>query len=133
MGRPYSDKLIQFVTDRKVAGTHSLGTRLAELSIEANLPAAYIAAMLNTSRMSVYSWFRDKTQIRKRNASEVQTLIAKIEQDLMSGILPAKNMEAAAAYASYRPSNVVPEPEPQMPLNFITEDAISEQSNVNAA
>lgn len=134
MGRPYSDKFIQLVVDRKANGNHSEGTRLAELSIEANLPAAYIASMLNVSRMSVYSWFRDGKRIRKSNLAEVKSLIEKLEKDLASGMLPAKNLAEAASYASYRQSNVMVEDNPpSQGVLFEVETTSQASDNVNAA
>ena len=122
MGRPYSDKLVLSVKEHANNGTLTSGTRLAQLCIEANLPAAYVAAMLNMSRMTVYSWFRGKIKIRARNESEVKILIDRIEKDLDSGLLPAKNMAEAQSYANYRPvkKNLeVETPQIELPLEDV--------------
>jgi hypothetical protein len=104
MGRPFSDNLVRSIKERSNTNSHTLGTRLAELCIEANINAGYVAEMLNTSRMTVYNWFRDKVKIRKRNAPEVEQLISRIEKDLNDGILPIKTPAEGKTYAQYRPN-----------------------------
>jgi hypothetical protein len=65
--------------------------------VEANLPAKYVAPVLNVSRMTVYSWFRG-TAIRKSNRKLVVALINIIREDRNKGILPARSVAQAKAW-----------------------------------
>ena len=55
MSRSYSHR---FLLALQQADGDRLGVKLGRLCVEANLPAAYVARALETSRMTVYKWFR---------------------------------------------------------------------------
>ncbi len=95
MPRPYSHK---FLTELEHA-EDSLGTALARVCVKANLPAAYVAQMLNVSRTAVHTWFRGgKTKVNRDERLGV--FIEYLEQDIERGLLPVKNMKEARDYTS---------------------------------
>lgn len=94
MSRTYSDK---FLRELSATQQKTLGHRLGELCVEARLPAAYVAAALGSSRMSVYSWFRGKG-IRENKRQVVEAFIRLVHKDMEAGILPVKSSSHAKAY-----------------------------------
>lgn len=94
MARPYSDKFLRYIanTDDK-----SVGIELARLCIEANIPAAHVAAALESSRMTVYGWFRGR-DIRAKKRKVIEQFMEIIRQDMANGTLPAKNVAGSRAY-----------------------------------
>lgn len=94
MARPYSEKFL--------AGLHSnpsdgLGVKLAKLCVTANLPATYVAVACETTRTTVYSWFRGQG-IREKKHRIVEAFIALLETDLANGVLPVKDTVQAKLY-----------------------------------
>ena len=94
MTRPYSDK---FLREIRVVENKSLGQQLGEACIAANLPAAYVAHALNSSRMTIYSWFRGKG-IREKNRNVVMAFIRLVNKDTEQGLLPVKTLSEAKKY-----------------------------------
>ena len=94
MPRTYSEP---FLIELYKANPNRAGTALALACVKANLPAKYIAAALEVTRMTVFSWFRGKP-IRHKNLLKVETLTDLIESDTAKGLLPAKSNAAAKAY-----------------------------------
>lgn len=94
MARPYSE---QFLAELHRNDSNSLGVRLARLCVNANLPATYIAVALETTRTTVYSWFRGQG-IRENKHNLVHTFIELVETDMATGVLPAKTMLDAKRY-----------------------------------
>lgn len=94
MARPYSEKFLL-----QLSGNHtdSLGVKLAKLCVEANIPATYAAAALETTRTTVYSWFRGQG-VREAKRKLVESFIALLETDLANKDLPAKNTAEAKKY-----------------------------------
>jgi hypothetical protein len=70
---------------------------LGRVCVEANLPAAYVARVLETSRTTVYSWFRGQG-IREERRIRVETFIDLVEKDMQDRILPAKTIIDAKLY-----------------------------------
>jgi len=94
MSRRYSPDLIEAVLNPAV---YHLGTDLAKVCIEANLPAAYIAQVFGTTRMTVHTWFRGGA-IRFKKRSKVEVFIQLVEEDIKRGILPVKTLSDARTY-----------------------------------
>ena len=94
MARPYGDK---FLRELSRTTQDTLGTELGKLCVKANIPATYAAVALESSRMSVYSWFRGRG-IRENKRKLVEAFISIIKQDLKEGILPAKSVDDARVY-----------------------------------
>jgi hypothetical protein len=94
MPRPYSDK---FLRELEASGDKGLGVVLARACIRANLPATYVAVALETSRITIYGWFRGK-QIRAKKEKTIETFIELLENDMREGRLPAKSPADAKSY-----------------------------------
>ncbi len=94
MPRPYDYK---FLLDLQKADPTRLGVRLGRVCVEANLPAAYVAKVLGTSRTTVYAWFRGQG-IREGKRLRVETFIDIVEKDIADGILPARTIINAKLY-----------------------------------
>jgi len=94
MARSYSP---QFLQQLETNTSDGLGVELAKLCTKANLPAAYIAAALHTSRVTVYGWFRGQG-VRESKRKLVEAIIKLIQSDFDSGRLPAENVADAKVY-----------------------------------
>ena len=94
MPRSYGDK---FLVALKDGDPNRLGVRLGRLCVEANIPAAYVAKALDTSRTTVYAWFRGQG-IREEKRSRIEAFISLIERDMADGVLPARNSLDAKIY-----------------------------------
>ena len=94
MPRSYSNKFLLTLSKPDAIMT---GQALAKLCVEANLPASYVCKVFNISRMALHTWFRGGP-IRPRRVAIVDTFISLVDQDLNSGLLPAKNLKEAKAY-----------------------------------
>ena len=94
MARPYSQK---FLLDLYESKSEGLGVQLAKLCVKANLPASYVAVACETTRTTVYSWFRGQG-IRESKHKLVNAFIALVETDLANGVLPAKGPVEAKQY-----------------------------------
>lgn len=94
MSRNYSQEfLIQLFKD----ASGSLGVALARACVRANLPAKYVAVVLNTTRMTIHGWFRGKP-IRAKKIETVKAFMRLLEKDTEAGRLPAKNVADAKVY-----------------------------------
>jgi hypothetical protein len=96
VARPYSDKFLRFIHDTE---SKSVGIELAKLCIAANIPAAHVASALEASRMTVYGWFRGR-DIRAKKRIVIEVFMDMVRQDIQTGILPAKDVNASKAYIS---------------------------------
>lgn len=94
MPRPYGEK---FLRDLSAAQGDDLGRELARVCVTARLPAAYVAMALETTRLTVFHWFRGR-QIRAKTRPTVQAFISLVERDLADGILPARTVAEAKRY-----------------------------------
>lgn len=94
MARPYSEK---FLLNLAKADASRLGVQLGRLCVEANLPAVYVAKALETSRISVYNWFRGGG-IRENKRKVVEVFMDLVRQDMKAGMLPAATIFDAKMY-----------------------------------
>lgn len=94
MARPYGQK---FLMELEKNESPSLGVKLAKVCIRANLPASYVAAALETTRVTVYGWFRGQG-IRENKLPSVEAFIKLVEGDIEAGRLPAKDIHDAKVY-----------------------------------
>ena len=94
MSRSYSHK---FLLALQQADGDRLGVRLGRLCVEANLPASYVAKALETSRISLYNWFKGKG-IREDKRKIIEVFMDLVQADMKTGVLPAPNMFAAKLY-----------------------------------
>lgn len=96
MARPYGQKFLLALQKTKL---DLLGIQLAKLCVKANLPATFVAAALETTPTTVYSWFRGQG-IREKKRKAVETFMELIQEDLNKKNLPVANIEDAAEYIS---------------------------------
>jgi len=94
MARSYSAK---FLTELQSNDSDGLGVQLAKLCTTAGIPAAYVAAAVKTSRVTVYGWFRGQG-VREKNRPRVEALIALLRKDFDEGILPIDSPLEAKRY-----------------------------------
>lgn len=94
MPRTYSE---EFLIEMYKANPNITGVALAHACVKANLPAKYVAQVLNVSRMTIYSWFRGKP-IRDKNRQVAEVFTDLVEGDLAKGALPARNLMEAKKY-----------------------------------
>lgn len=73
------------------------GQLLAKLCVEANLPASYVCKVFGISRMALHTWFRGGP-IRTRRMDLISAFTKLVNEDLVAGVLPAKNLKEAKAY-----------------------------------
>ena len=93
MPRTYSDKFLVALRD---GDSTRLGVKLGRVCVEANLPAAYVAKALETSRTTVYAWFRGQG-IREEKRARIEAFISLVEKD-MGTELPARSSVDAKIY-----------------------------------
>ena len=94
MSRSYSQ---EFRLKLYRSDSNNLGVGLGVACVEANLPAKYVAPVLNVSRMTIHSWFRG-TAIRAKKRDLVIALIKIIREDMAKGVLPAKSVADAKGW-----------------------------------
>lgn len=94
MARPYSEK---FLLELSESTSDGLGVQLAKLCVKANLPATYVAVALETTKTTVYSWFRGQG-VREEKRKTVETFIQLMQEDLEKEVLPVKTMKDARQY-----------------------------------
>lgn len=97
MPRSYSDK---FLSELRDGNPVKLGVRLGRLCVEANIPAAYVAKALGTSRITVYAWFRGQG-VREERRNRIEAFISLVEKDMAAGALPARNSTDAKMYITH--------------------------------
>lgn len=94
MPRSYDYK---FLLELQRADPNRLGVKLGRVCVEANFPAAYVSKVLDTSRTTIYAWFRGQG-IREEKRTKVEAFIDIVEKDMKSGLLPARTMIDAKLY-----------------------------------
>ena len=75
MLRGYTTKFIQAVNN---ADQTKIGVQLGQVCIKNNIPVNDVAEFLKVTRMTVYHWFKGKTQVRTKHEETVKKLIAKL-------------------------------------------------------
>jgi hypothetical protein len=71
----YSRRLVDEVSQ---ADPRKLGVRLGIGCVRLDFSVAFVAEHLGVSRVTVYSWFRGKTDVPKRLHAQVEELIDKL-------------------------------------------------------
>lgn len=95
MPRSYSE---EFIRHLYALPPESLGARLGKVCVEGNLPAQYVAKVLNVSRMTIHSWIRGGLTIRRNNAAVIEKFLALVEPDVREKNLPRNSVKDARAY-----------------------------------
>jgi len=94
MPRPYGQKFLYALSKTEL---DMLGIELAKVCVKANLPATYVAAALETTRTTIFNWFRGQG-IRESKRKTVENFIEMVNRDLQDNILPAKTYLEARKY-----------------------------------
>lgn len=94
MARVYSDKFLRELAANK---SSHLGVQLAKACVASNIPATYVAIALDSSRMTVYSWFRG-SGMREDKRKMVESFLSILKIDTNEGLLPAKSAPLAKKY-----------------------------------
>lgn len=75
MSRGYTTKCIEAVN---AADQTKLGVQLGQLCIKKDIPVAHVAEFLGVTRMTVYHWFKGKTNVLKAHQEKIDKLVAKL-------------------------------------------------------
>lgn len=67
-----------FVNEVNSADRDKIGVKFGLACIKGEIPVADIAGHFNVSRMTVYSWFRGKTNVPERHWEAMQRLVTKL-------------------------------------------------------
>jgi hypothetical protein len=94
--RSYSNK---FLLELRDADPTRVGVQLGRVCVDANLPAVYVAKVLEVSKTTVYAWFRGQ-YVHEKNRSTVEAFISLVKKDMEGGVLPAKDFTDAKLYLS---------------------------------
>lgn len=70
--------LSSFVEEVNKANRKKLGVQLAKRCIANDIPVIDIADYFGVTRMTIYSWFRGKTNVPERKREKVQSLLDKL-------------------------------------------------------
>lgn len=93
----------------------NLGMLLGSAAVRANIPMAYLAWVLDVSRIAVYGWF-DGGNVRKDLQGGIRKLTSILEFDLRQGVvLPAKNLKDAKKYVEDLTGETFPSNDKQAP------------------
>lgn len=68
----------RIVAEIEQADAEKIGVRLAMVCLIKDVPVKYVAERLGVSRVTVYAWFRGKTNVPERLNAKVQKLINKL-------------------------------------------------------
>jgi predicted DNA-binding protein YlxM (UPF0122 family) len=75
MPQGYTNKFIKAVNE---ADQEKLGVRLAQVCIKHDIPVKDVADFLKVTRMTVYHWFKGKTNVLTKYQETVAKLISKL-------------------------------------------------------
>lgn len=69
-----------FVNEVKEADKSKLGVLFGIACIKKDIPVTDVASFFEVSRMTVYSWFRGKTNVPQKHKEKMQKLVDKLSQ-----------------------------------------------------
>lgn len=69
----------RFVAEVERADSSKIGVRLATLCLLRDIPVKDVAEFLGVSRVTVYAWFRGKTNVPERLREKVEALLDKLK------------------------------------------------------
>ena len=75
MSRGYTTKFVKAVNE---ADQTKVGVQLGQLCIKNDIPVAHVAEFLGVTRMTVYHWFKGKTNVLKAHQEKINALVAKL-------------------------------------------------------
>jgi hypothetical protein len=75
MAQGYSSVFIKNVRE---ADRTKIGVQLGRVCIDNDIPVVEVAEFFTVSRMTVYSWFRGKTNVPEKHRGKMQELVKKL-------------------------------------------------------
>lgn len=69
----------RFVAEVEQADRTKIGVRLALVCLLKDIPVKDVAEFLGVSRVTVYAWFRGKTNVPERLHEKVEALLTKLK------------------------------------------------------
>ena len=75
MSRGYTTKFIKAVNE---ADQTKLGVQLGQICIKNDIPVVDVAEFLKVTRMTVYHWFKGKTNVVNNHKEVVEKLLTKL-------------------------------------------------------
>ena len=69
-----------FINEVKASDKSKIGVQLGKVCIKRDIPVTDIAQFFDVSRVTVYSWFRGKSNVPDRHQEKMQKLIDKLDQ-----------------------------------------------------
>jgi hypothetical protein len=68
-----------FINEVKASDKSKIGVQLGKVCIKRDIPVTDIAQFFDVSRVTVYSWFRGKSNVPDRHQEKMQKLIDKLD------------------------------------------------------
>ena len=75
MSRGYTTKFIKAVNE---ADQTKLGVQLGQICIKNDIPVVDVAEFLKVTRMTVYHWFKGKTNVVNKHKEVVEKFLTKL-------------------------------------------------------
>lgn len=75
MSKGYS---MAFINEVNEADKRKLGVMFGLACIKSDIPVSDVSSFFNVSRMTVYSWFRGKTNVPEKHWEKMQKLVDKL-------------------------------------------------------
>ena len=69
-----------FINEVNASDKSKIGVRLGLTCIRADIPVSDISEFFDVSRVTVYSWFRGKSNVPEKHQVKMQKLIEKLRQ-----------------------------------------------------
>lgn len=95
MPRTPGEKFLRELSARRDT---SIGTKLARVCVQANLPVAYVAAALEVSDTTMHNWIRGIQNVSEPNRKMIETFMSLVAHDTEAGRLPATSIKDGKAY-----------------------------------
>jgi len=67
-----------FIKDVSEADKTKIGVQLGLACIKRDIPVTDVSEFFSVSRMTVYSWFRGKTNVPEKHREKIQKLVEKL-------------------------------------------------------
>jgi AcrR family transcriptional regulator len=96
MPRSYSDEFVRELYQRK---SDDLGTQLARPCVAAGLPMRHVSRALGVTHLTVFTWFRSKSDFYAVNEARIRLFLRILSRDLEDPhLLPVTTLRASEKY-----------------------------------
>ena len=68
-----------FINEVKASDKSKIGVQLGKVCIKRDIPVTDISQFFDVSRVTVYSWFRGKSNVPDKHQAKMQKLIDKLD------------------------------------------------------